>query len=359
MQDQNKRAIDVILNVLPPGLAKQVQRREHDSGTTLEIPVGTTVAKILPRWAGQGFPRDLDLAMANLPSRPDGQIVLTAVAFSAGSRTKLRELGFSWADETGRAQLEVDPGLYVTRDTQAIKIRQRGLPDDKWNLSIGAVAETILASAIDAGWSPANSDEHVLHRIDPLSAMASVSPSQTVAALQMFDRAGYTIKSGAERGPSARRILADPGGLLSAWGGWRQTQHSRAQGMHVLWDDIREFINGPLAHALGDQHWAITGWLAADVIAPYAARVSSFSVYIDPMTFDRGLSDLVEQIGLRPVETGARITFLRAEPHVLNQSRTVEGMPCVSVIRLYGDLIRLGARGDDAASHLREIRIGW
>lgn len=357
MDDQNKRSIDVIFNVLPPDLIDQATIREDELVTTIDISLGAATARIQPRWAGQGFPRDLDLAIAKLPDRSTGEIVFTAVAFSPGSRERLKEQGFSWADETGRAHLEVKPGLYVLRDSRAVAVRRSRPIEDTWNQSIGAVAETILVEALKQ--TKDDPVPHVLERIEQLSARAAVSPSQTVTALQMFDRAGYTIKSGAERGPTAKRTLIEPGDLLSAWAGWQPKQHPRIQGMHVLWEDVHEFIEGPLARALNDRRWAITGWLAADAIAPYATPGPSFSAYIDPALFDRGLRELAAQIGLRTVDSGARVTFIRAEEHILNQSSDIKGVPYVSPIRLYRDLSNLGVRGDDAASHLRETQIGW
>ena len=62
---------------------------------------------------------------------------------------------------------------------------------------------------------------------------------------------------------------------------------------------------------------------------------------------------------MRRVESGERVQIMKAEPHVLRQKRVVHGLEIVSDIRLYGDLLRLGVRGEDSAQHLREARLGF
>lgn len=63
--------------------------------------------------------------------------------------------------------------------------------------------------------------------------------------------------------------------------------------------------------------------------------------------------------GLRKVESGARVELVQADPYVLRRTITESDAPQVTGVRLYGDLLRLGVRGSDAAEHLRATRIGF
>lgn len=59
-------------------------------------------------------------------------------------------------------------------------------------------------------------------------------------------------------------------------------------------------------------------------------------------------------MGLAEVEEGGRVTFWATYARTLKLVKRQHGIPVVSTPRLYADLSKLGARGQDAADHARE-----
>ena len=60
---------------------------------------------------------------------------------------------------------------------------------------------------------------------------------------------------------------------------------------------------------------------------------------------------MTEQLGLKPVSSGANVTFL--DPYdegVLYGAQEVDRAPVVSPVQLYLDLMQTKGRGDEAAS---------
>jgi hypothetical protein len=105
----------------------------------------------------------------------------------------------------------------------------------------------------------------------------------------------------------------------------------------------------------------LTGWLAADLLAPFTTSVPTITCYVSPKVIDTRLPAVFDQAGLRSVKTGSRVDFLPTEPHVLAMAgRNLNPrLPLASPVRVYADLLAMGARGEDAASHLREVRLGY
>jgi hypothetical protein len=57
---------------------------------------------------------------------------------------------------------------------------------------------------------------------------------------------------------------------------------------------------------------------------------------------------------LREVDEGGRVTFWPADPRVLELASKFQALPVVSAPRLFADLSSFGARGQDAADHVKE-----
>jgi len=110
---------------------------------------------------------------------------------------------------------------------------------------------------------------------------------------------------------------------------------------------------------ISKQSWLLSGWVAADLVAPLATAVNVVTVYLAPDYYDRQLRSFMQSTELREVEHGARIVFWRADQQLFSHAGLVRGLPVAGPVRIYGDLLRLGARGEDAAEHLRDVRIGF
>ncbi|OLT54631.1 hypothetical protein [Cellulosimicrobium sp. CUA-896] len=332
-------------------------------------------AKFSVVWAGEGFPADIDAALRSarmadiLPSTSTPLVV--ARHMSPGAVAVLEERGVSWVDETGRASVHAEPGIAIVIDRERSPTENlRPLPrSSRWAPGTAAVAETVLVRAArlpDAHAEP-------LPSVTRLAADAGVSTALASRALQGFDAEGWTSKSGASRGPRAARTLSDPSTMLSSWASWHAEQVPSRIGVHAVVDDPDRFVRDRLAPQLRTDDWALTGWLALQHTAPFLTSVPLLSVYLAPRLFDDGaaLDRVLTAAGLRRVDRGARLEILRADELVLRgaeldvpvgeEQSTSSPAPVrwASAIRLYGDLLRMGARGPDAAEHLRQTRIGF
>ena len=194
-----------------------------------------------------------------------------------------------------------------------------------------------------------------------IAEMTRVSAPQVSKVLGRFDEQGWTAKRGTERGPRASRVVVDPAGLLGSWAAWHVTRLTPPIRAHAVFQDPRHFMSEKLAPALTPGTWCLTGWLAAEFLAPFTTSVPTITCYISPNMIDASLPAVFDQAGLRPVKTGSRVDFRPAEPHVLAMAErnTNLHLPLASPVRVYADLLALGARGEDAASHLREVRLGY
>jgi hypothetical protein len=350
-----KRAGELIVRLLPTRLAASSRIVDND-GTQLVVEWDGRDLAIAPVWAGQGFPRDLERALYIHGTEALPDVVFTAKEFSAGARQILSERNLNWADEAGNASIVLPGGIYISRD--AAKNPPQRDRSEGWTPAIATVAETILSAHLQAGES-STSSEIPLPRVNAIAQVAHVSAGRVSEVLRRFDRTGYTGKVGPRRGPGSVRYLADSTRMLSDWAAWHRTVPIESTGMHILWDGPREFVTRKLAPALSTREWAVTGWLAADLLAPFVTEVPTVSVYVERGVYDNELASIADHVGLRRVESGPRVLFIPAEPHVLETSQAVGEINAVSPIRLYGDLLRQQGRGADAAEHLRDTIIGW
>jgi hypothetical protein len=77
-------------------------------------------------------------------------------------------------------------------------------------------------------------------------------------------------------------------------------------------------------------------------------------VYVAERDFAGALSRAITQAGLREVDEGGRVTFWSADARALAFAADRDGVPVASPPRVYADLIGFGARGLDAAAHLKD-----
>jgi Transcriptional regulator, AbiEi antitoxin, Type IV TA system len=306
-------------------------------------------ARLRPIWAGEGFPRDIaNLLPSITQASPDSASPVVVVRrMSRGGRALVESAGLSWADEHGRARIIAPPGLLLVSSQPLLPERRRGA----WSDGTAAVAEVLLEELVTGTDHPG-----VLARSSDIAAMTGWSSSQVSRALQIFDEQGWTAKVGPERGPASKREWRDASGALSSWAAWHRWQRVETVSAHGIGsaDEAVRRIQG-----LPERAWLLSGWVAADLMAPLATTINVVTVYLEPDFYDQDLHAFMRLAELREVKQGARITFWRAERHLFSHANSVDGLPVVGPVRLYGDLLRLGVRGEDAAEHLRETRIGF
>jgi hypothetical protein len=307
-------------------------------------------------WIGEGFPNDL-LRVPEHALKDDADTsvkVVTARRISRGTRQELESRGVSWADLSGRAHIEAEPGLLIER--LPAKTTEPVSTSTKWSVSAGAVAETILH--LSGPHQPGDSSDHVNQVIAAqIAEISGYSYPQVNKVLQQFELAEYVKKVGTERGSSARRYLKNPSSLLSDWAGWHKERPLSTVNMQPLWRGADETIEAVRRSARGE--WAATGWLAADQLAPFSTSVPSVACYVERRAFERTVDALLQVEDIDYAQEVGRLSVTQAESHVMRMADRSGRVPVVSAVRVYGDLIRLGGRGEDAAQHLREVLIGY
>ncbi len=329
---------------------------------TLRVRYGTSESILTPVWAGEGFPQDVQLAIDRLAKTPLDHretVVIVARSLSTGARASLDAHGISWADEKGRAAISAEPGLIVLREASSARVRPP-VEGMRWSDGAGAVAEYILGLVADSG-RRAEALPLSLPTVAAVAADVDLSASFVSRTLQGFDAMAWTGKEGAQRGPGARRVLADATGLLSSWAAWHRAGAAETVHAHANFRDADSFLHERIGAAWGLGRWALTGWLALEHRAPFMTSTPVITLYVDREVFGdpAELDSWIARAGLRRVDSGARVDLVQADPYLLRRMTLQTGVPQVSDIRLYGDLLRLGARGPDAAEHLRETRIGF
>ena len=150
--------------------------------------------------------------------------------------------------------------------------------------------------------------------------------------------------------------LLDPEIALTEWANeYRYSKH-RIMNFYSLvsGSELEEQI--ALAAKNSDIRIALTGFSAAVRYAP-AVRYRRSMIYSseDPMTIAR-------KIDLKPVSSGANLTLIQPyDEGVFYAGESRDGLPVVSSIQTYLDLMKQSARGEEAAATLLQevIRPSW
>ncbi len=296
-------------------------------------------------WAGEGFPQDVVRVLQRIP-RNDAVPVVCAVSFSPGAVDLLRKSGVSYLDEAGRARIFSPPGLLLVREDMTSQ-PHRKRSAFVWSPGLAATAELLLSSQWDE-----------LPPISAIAALLPVSMATVGKALQAFDREGWTESIGAARGVAAERRLVDRAGLLGSWSRWEATREREdALRLSASWKEPWTFLSERLAPALPSGKWCLTGWGAAELLAPYSATVPTLHLYIAEDSWFEAADAALALRGVRQVDQGARISLMPLVEQLQRLGEERFRWPVASTARVYADLLREGTRGQDAAEHLREVRL--
>ena len=313
-------------------------------------------AVLVPVPAGAGYPQDVRRALATVANVDKPAVpVLVARRMSPGARAMLDDTGLCWADADGNVRLSVGP-VVVVLDAPASPVPPLDEAREvRWADATGAVAELLLGRAARDG------AQDPLEPVTAIAAHLGISAPLVSRALKQFDVAGWTRRTGPDRGPQVARRLTDPGAMLSAWAAWHTTRRLPTTTTHALIQDLAPWLRD-LRDRWPSGRWCVTGEAAAQMRAPYLSRVSLVEIYLAPSTYDEQLDHLIRAASLSPVTHGGRVRLIRADPYLsplVADSGSDSDIPLVPDIRLYADLLGGGVRGDEAASELRDRRIGF
>lgn len=324
-----------------------VESAAKDAGFDLVVRTrdGTTIM-IEVKWAGEGWPQDVLRAAADVPDPWPADVLLLAHHLSPGAIEWLRERGANWADESGQARIHGPRGLIVIREPSAAPASDKLPRPFKWSPSAITVAEAILSS----------NDQRL--RATLLADRSGWSVAQVANVLTAFDKQGWTAKRGAARGPGGHRDLVGADAMLASWSEQLTAQLRPARMAHRAGRDVMGLLSEDLAPALNlKTRWSLTGWAALELTAPFASTTPSLQIYVAERDFAGALSGAITEAGLREVDQGGRVTFWSTDARALAFATDREGVPVASPPRVYADLIGFGARGLDAAAHLKNQAI--
>jgi hypothetical protein len=294
------------------------------------------------KWAGEGWPDDVRRVARDIPHPWPQKIVVLARHLSPGAIEWLRERDANWADEAGQTRIVGPDGLLVIREPAIRLADGRSARAFSWSSSALSLAEAILA----------REDEPL--RAAQLADACQWSTPQTASVLKTFDAEGWTTKRGPARGQGAYRELIDADAMLATWSAAAAEQRGDVRIAHRATRDVMALLRGELGAALNRSvTWAASGWAGLELAAPFATTTPSLHIYIADEDFAGPLSGVIEEGGLREVDEGGRVTFWRADQRIFRLADMHRGLPVASPPRLYADLSSLGARGQDAADHVK------
>lgn len=334
--------LEKVLKATLEGAAVRAERVDPDGSVPLDIEMAGERHRLRAIWAGEGWPADVHLALDAVsdPAQWPRDLVVIARHLSPGSIALLRRQGANWADEAGQARI-AGPGLLVVREPTEQHERE---PTLSWSPSALAIGEALLSREWPEGIGTTE-----------LASVSGFSPPQVSGVLRKFDANGWTVKSGPQRGPGARREIADANGLLAEWATAVAGQDPERRLVHRTLRTPMRFLHDELAPAL-DKHtrWALTGWGAADELAPLMSRVPTLQIYIQDDDFTGPLDAVIRELDLAEIGEGSAIEFRAAPSVVLALNHIHRGLRLASPPRIYADLLAVGGRGEDAATHLKE-----
>lgn len=284
------------------------------------------------KWLGEGRLGEVRRVLADPHRRPD---VVVARRLSPGARAELADAGVGWVDETGAAEIAIGQ-IVVSRS--GVERDEPRLPG--WTRSVLAVAEAALCG--------------VAATASAMQDATGLSTGSCVTALRALTDLGL-LEASAARGRNSARRVVDPGRLLDAYAtaAPRLVRDVRLE-VGVTWRDLAGGVRSAMRQwAKVGTEFAVTGQLAAELLAPYLTTVSTAEVYVSADTV-LGLEGVAVSAGLKPIEGGRLV--LRPFPTVTaNRLATdIDGLRVAPWPRVYVDLLHTGVRGEDAAEHLKD-----
>jgi hypothetical protein len=342
--------VSALRRVLPEGSIRIDTSGGVDTAPVAVLPDGSRIRLVL-RWAGEGFPRDIARALAREPlTTPlpsvDGQQheVFCAQSVSEGSRKVIEALGASWVALDGSASLHIGT-VWVERAPEPGLVAEDVGFD--WSAARAEIAEGLIAVVVN-GSRTADGRTRVpdVETLARLSGRSLGSVSNTLAG---FDRNGWTGP-----GPEARsRVLLDGASLLDSWSEWDRRRARGWESFHTLHRDPA-VIERELITAFGAD-LILTGASAAERVRPFLTGARSVTAYVDA---DRShIRDVAERTGTLPAATG-QIRLAPAPVPVARTTRLVGGARSAAPARVYADLLTGSEREREAAEALRASTLG-
>jgi hypothetical protein len=271
--------------------------------------------------------------------------VIAGRHFSAPALAELNALDANYMD---------DRHLMVRLRTPAMLVRLQGEAQPRLEPPMSALRLSGAAGGIALALL---SDTAREWKVSDLAAEGSASLATAQKIVVALESEGLLERSG--RGPATRRRVTDPGALLDRYARDAAADRKVLARGFVLNDGalqtMRAASERQFAAEQSAQVW-FTGVAAAQLVAPHVTTVRTFEAWV-ATSVRPGF--VLESLGAMPVDEGANLVIMRGHKGVLVGSESREGIPVVSVFRMYADALADPARGEEQADHLRETVIGF
>jgi len=265
--------------------------------------------------------------------------------FSAPALAELSSAAANYMDDRHLMVRLRTPGMLVRLQDEAQP--RPALPTGALRLSraAGGIALALL------------SDTAREWKVSDLAAEGSASlatAQKTVVALELE---GLLQRFG--RGPATRRRVVDPAGLLDRYARDAVADRKVTARGYLLDNGAVETMRSA-SQRLVTEAPAIGAWFtgvaAAQVLAPHLTSVRTFEVWVGS---GHRADVVLSMMGAVQVDEGANLVVMRGHKGVLVGSESRDGIPVVSVFRMYADALSDPARGEEQADYLRETVIGF
>ncbi|MBP0633189.1 hypothetical protein J8I32_30820 [Cupriavidus sp. AcVe19-1a] len=310
----------------------------------LEMDVDGKTVEIAVEALRVAYPRDVQgaiwkLSEYKLASKRQNDLILlvAAEALSPGSRELLRDRGIGYFERNGNLRLNWRNWL--------INIERPAIPSAKkaaTSLFTDSREMVVHALLINRGkWMTVNE----------LAEISRTSMYTSSVVLQELERREWCESSD---GRPHRRRLTKPRQLLDAWAThWVKRKEKRSRWYafterpHMLLD----YLADKMDQADVSFDWAFTGAAAANAYAPLLTSVDTAEIVVPPGHAD----ELAREIGLKPAEKGANVTFVERDGASL-MFRQADYAPeyFASPFILYLDLLDGRGRNKELAQHVLE-----
>lgn len=194
-------------------------------------------------------------------------------------------------------------------------------------------------------------------KVSDLAAEARASLATAQKTVVALESEGLLERSG--RGPATRRRVTDAGALLDRYARDAVADRKVLARGFVLDDGALQTMRAASQHLSATEQGALvwfSGVAAAQLVAPHVTAVRVFEAWVDTPVRP---AFVLESLGAMPVDEGANLVIMRGHKGVLVGSEYRDGIPVVSVFRMYADALADPARGEEQADYLRETVIGF
>lgn len=275
-----------------------------------------------------------------LPANTASYGVLLVPFISEESARLCTEAGIGYADLAGNARLSFDQ-VFIETHAADNPFHEKRVVKSVFSPKATRVLRVLLQGPLRP-W-----------KVKELASAASVSLGHVSAVRQQL----LAQEWAGEEATGLR--VTKPDAVLDAWAAVdRWEDRTEVRDYSLLVSDPAE-IAARVHKFLGRKRHAFTQWIAAVQRHPYTTPPVT-TVYVDEFPDEAYFR---QAITARRVAVGGRLRLVRpADEGVLNLLQTAHGLPLVSDVQLYLDLLRAGLRGDEAAAELRrwpDFAGGW